>query len=508
MADIRNVLLIVVDQWRGDTISYLGHPCIETPHLDALCRDGVTFRNHYVQCAPCAPARASLLTGQYMMTHRVVQNGIPLDARHNNLAYELQKLGYDPALVGYTTTTQDPRTVPETDPRYQVAGGLMPGFTAIARLDPAKRPYFDWLRQRGVDVPAEDPEDIWLPADSSPDAPSRIAAEDSDTSYATEHGLAYLRGMEGKPWFLHLGYYRPHPPFIASAPYNKSFDPAKTPPPVRAASPQAEAEQHPLLDHYLNRVGRRSFFQDGAGLCSEMSLEDIARMRAAYYGLIAELDAHLGRVIEFLKQTGQYDKTLIVFTSDHGEQLGDHHLLGKLAYFDESYHIPLVVRDPRAEADGTRGEVVDAFSEAVDVMPTILDWLGADAPRDCAGASLLPFVDGEPPANWRTEVHWEFDFRPYYAAAGNPPPFGLNIDQCGLAVIRDERHKYVHFDALPPLFFDLDSDPHQFENRASDPAYAGRVLDYAQKMLSWRMHYAERTLTGYSASPDGLIKIA
>ena len=123
----RLVVLIVVDQWRGDTVSYLGHPCIETPHLDALCRDGVTFRNHYCQGAPCAPARASLLTSQYVMTHRVVQNGIPLDARHNNLAYELQRLGYDPALVGYTTTTLDPRTVPENDPRYRVAGGLMSG---------------------------------------------------------------------------------------------------------------------------------------------------------------------------------------------------------------------------------------------------------------------------------------------------------------------------------------------------------------------------------------------
>ncbi len=105
-------------------------------------------------------------------------------------------------------------------------------------------------------------------------------------------------------------------------------------------------------------------------------------------------------------------------------------------------------------------------------------------------------------------MHWEFDFRPYFQNAGKPPPFGLSIDQCGLAVIRDDRFKYVHFDALPPLFFDLEADPHQFENRAADPAYTGRILEYAQKMLSWRMRNAERTLTGYSASPEGLIKTA
>ena len=239
-----------------------------------------------------------------------------------------------------------------------------------------------------------------------------------------------------------------------------------------------------------------------------MTLEDVANMRAAYYGLIAEVDNHLGRIVNFLKRTNQYDNTLIVFTSDHGEQLGDHHLLGKLGYFDESYHIPMVIRDPRNSADATRGNIVDAFTEAVDVMPTILDWLGAPAPRDCAGASLLPFVAGEIPADWRTEVHWEFDFRPYYFAAGKPPPFGLSIDQCGMSVIRDTRAKYVHFDALPPLFFDLEIDPAQFEHRATDPSYTARVLEYAQKMLSWRLRHAERTLTGYSASPDGLIKIA
>lgn len=507
MTDIRNVLLIVVDQWRGDTISYLGHPCIDTPNLDALCRDGLTFRNHYTQGAPCAPARASLLTGQYVMTHRVVQNGIPLDARHNNLAYELQRLGYDPALVGYTTTTLDPREVPENDPRFRAAGGLMPGWTPIARLDPAKRPYFDWLRQCGVAVPGNQ-EDIWLPADSSPNAPSRIPAEHSDTSYATEHGLAYLRGMEGQRWFLHLGYYRPHPPFIAPPPYNSAYDPADVPPPIRADNAAMEGEQHPLLAHYMGSIAQRKFFQDGTGLGAEMDEDAVRRMRAAYYGLIAELDEHLGRVIAYLKQTGQYDNTLIVFTSDHGEQLGDHHLLGKVGYFDESYHIPLVIRDPRQEADGTRGSIVEALTEAVDVMPTIIDWLDAAAPRDCAGASLLPFVAGRTPPDWRREVHWEFDFRPYFEGAGSPPPFGLGIDQCGLAVIRDDKRKYVHFDALPPLFFDLETDPHQFDDCVSDPGRTGEVLEYAQRMLSWRMRNAERTLTGYSASPNGLIRIA
>ena len=169
-----------------------------------------------------------------------------------------------------------------------------------------------------------------------------------------------------------------------------------------------------MLDHYLKSIKQRKFFEDGEGLGSDMDENAVRDMRAAYYGLIAEVDEHVGRVVAYLKESGQYDNTLIVFTSDHGEQLGDHHPLGKIGYFDESFHVPLVVRDPRREADGTRGNIVDAFTESVDVMPTILDWLDAPAPRDCAGASLMPFVGGEMPADWRQEVHWEFDFRPYF----------------------------------------------------------------------------------------------
>jgi arylsulfatase A-like enzyme len=510
MAEIRNVLLVVVDQWRGDTLSYLGHPCVKTPNLDMLCREGVTFRNNFTQGVPCAPARASLLTGQYVMNHRVVQNGVPMDARHVTLAHALREAGYDPALVGYTTTTPDPRTTTHNDPRFWNMGNQMDGWNVVGSLEPRRRPYFDWLRYRGVDVPDE-PNDIWLPAEPCASGPgatrasSRIDAEQSDTSWATEHGLTYLHGAKSHPWFLHLGYYRPHPPFIAPNPYNKCYAPEDVPAPVRGASPEEEAAQHPLLAYQLASVEQKKFFRDGVGLGSEMDEGAVRRMRASYYGLIDEVDDHLGRLIAFLKDSGQYDSTLIVFTSDHGEQLGDHYLLGKLGYFDGSFHIPLVIRDPRPEANRTRGRIVDAFTETVDVMPTILDWLGQRIPRTCEGASLLPFVEGRMPDVWRREVHFEYDFRPNYDIAAAAPPLGLSLDQCGLAVIRDERYKYVHFDALPPLFFDLQEDPHEFRNLADDPAYTRRVLEYAQKMLSWRLHHADRTLTGYSSSPNGLL---
>lgn len=137
-------------------------------------------------------------------------------------------------------------------------------------------------------------------------------------------------------------------------------------------------------------------------------------------------------------------------------------------------------------------------------MPTILQWVGAPVPRACDGRSLLPFLQGQVPDDCRSEVHYEFDFRTSF---GNSGQTVLNLlpDHCSLAVIQDQRYKYVHLDALPSLFFDLEADPGQFHNCATDPAYAPLVLEYAQKMLSWRLHHADRTLTGYSASPQGLI---
>ena len=106
---------------------------------------------------------------------------------------------------------------------------------------------------------------------------------------------------------------------------------------------------------------------------------------------MSEVDHHVGRIIDYLKGSGHYDHTLIIFTSDHAGHLGDHHLQGKSGYFDEAFHIPLIIRDPYAAAKGARGGAIDAFTENVDIMPTILDWIGREVPAQCDGATLMPF---------------------------------------------------------------------------------------------------------------------
>jgi arylsulfatase A-like enzyme len=505
MAERRNVLLIVVDQWRADFVPALGASFLRTPHLDRLCRQGVTFANHVTTAVPCGPARASLLTGLYLMNHRAVQNTVPLDARHSNLAKELRRIGYDPALIGYTTTTPDPRTTGPRDPRFLTLGDLMDGFRNVGAFEPHMDGYFGWVAQQGFALPPKR-EDIWLPEglDAVPgatDRPARIPAALSDTSFFTERALSYLKGRNGRPFFLHLGYYRPHPPFVAPAPYHAMYAPADMPKPVRAADWREEAAQHKLLDFYLRAIGRGSFFHGAEGPAATLGEAEIAQMRATYCGLISEIDDALGRVFAYLDETGQWDDTLIVFTSDHGEQLGDHHLLGKIGFHDESFRIPLVIVDPRNP--DAAGRIERAFSESVDVMPTILDWLGAEPPRAADGRSLVPLLDGAHPPSWRDHLFYEYDFRDVFYSRPETS-LGLAADDCALCVVQDERWKYVHFTALPPLLFDLAADPQQFRNLADDPAHAPVVRDMAQRALSHRMRHAERTLTHFRATPAGL----
>jgi arylsulfatase A-like enzyme len=432
-----------------------------------------------------------------------VQNTIPLDSRHLTLPKALRSVGYEPALVGYTTTTPDPRTTSAHDPRFLVLGDTMEGWRTVGEFGPDHDGYYGWLAHKGYPLP-DDRDDIWLPDHETERGatvyPARIPAELSDSAFFTEKALTYLKGRHGKPFFLHLGYYRPHPPFVASAPYHAMYRAEDMAPPHRAASPEAEAKQHKLLQWYLENTYQKKFFQGAEGMASGMDEADVLQLRATYFGMMTEVDDRLGEVFAYLDDSGQWDDTMIIFTSDHGEQLGDHHLLGKIGYFDESFRIPLVIKgteNPRA------GQIEEAFTESVDVMPTILDWLGGGVPRTCDGASLLPLLAGEKPLGWRDALHYEYDFRDIHYSRPEGD-LGLHMDESSLCVLQDDAFKYVHFAALPPLLFDLRADPQQLRNVAGDAEYAGIVKEYAQRMLSWRMRHADRTLTHYRSSPLGL----
>jgi arylsulfatase A-like enzyme len=490
-----NVLYITVDQWRGDCLGAARHPVVQTPNLDRLAAEGVLLRRHYAQAAPCGPSRASLHTGTYMMNHRSVLNGTPLDARFTNVAIEARSRGYDPVLLGYTDASPDPRALASDDPRLRTYEGVLPGFRAVLDLPEHLVPWGAWLREQGYDVP-DDVRAMYEPVSDAPGSPTVYAAEHTEAAFLTGELLRYVDDQGDEPWFVHAAYIRPHPPFVAPVPYNTMYDPDSVPAPVRHATYEAEGAAHPLLAGAVLIPGLRGH-DDEAALRQE---------RATYYGMMTEVDAQVGRLIDGLRECDAWDDTLVVLTSDHGEQLGDHWLTEKLGWFDQSYHVPLIVRDPRRESDATRGTLVtDRFTENVDVMPTILEWIGVDAPVQCDGASLVGLLHGDTPAQWRDAAHWEWDFRDPTGRL-TQEMFGIGIDECSLAVLRDERGKYVHFTGMPPVFYDLERDPDELVNRADDPAYGPTVLAYAQRLLSFRMRNAERTLTGALVTPQGVIE--
>ena len=503
MAPVKNLLFITADQWRGDCLSALGHPVVKTPHLDAFAREGVMFTRHFANTAPCSPSRATIHTGLYQHNHRVAMNGTPLDRRHTNWALEARKAGYDPALIGYTDQTPDPRDLPQGDPLLNTYEGLLPGLTPIAQTGmDHPGPWADYLRAKGYGLPEDERFVLWM-REGGPDyeegaphpRPFAIRAEHNDTTWHVDQAIDYISEKRNAPWLLHLSLLRPHPPWIASEPWNRLYDPESLPPPIRRDNDEIEGEQHPWLGFQLSRGISRA----------PRNPKKLNRLRAVYFGMMSEVDENLGRLFAHLKRERLWDDTYIIFTSDHGEELGDHWLLGKGGYFDASYSVPCIIRDPRPTAEARRGTRVEAFTEHVDILPTLLGALDLTTPRQCDGRSLSALVTHGKTTSWRSEAHWEFDFRDASDDAAERA-LNLTLDECNLSVIRSARYKYVHFANLPPLFFDLQTDPHEFHNLANDRVHAPLVLQYAQKLISWRLKHEDQTLSHLMASADGLVE--
>lgn len=502
----RNVLLVTIDQCRADALSCAGNAAIRTPHIDALARDGTLFTKHYANASPCGPSRAALFTGTYQHNNGVLRNGSPLAERFTNLALEARKAGYQPALFGYTDTAVDPRNRDPSDPDLHTYETVLPGFFPELHLPEVPLPWLADLERKGycfgTDVKA-----VYAPSKSADShgltyPAARFRAEDSITTFLTDRLLDYISIRREDSWFAHAAYIRPHPPFIAPAPYHAMYRPEDMVAPRRAPTPAAEGATHPLTDYTLGRQRMESFVVGAAGSVTDLSDRDLAQLRATYFGMVSEVDDQIGRLMQQLKAWGLYDETLIILTSDHGEMLGDHWMLGKESYFKEAVHIPLVIRDPRT-APSSLGTVFEGFTEAVDIMPTVLEWIGLTVPRQCDGRSLLPICHAKQLFDWRREVHWELDFRnTWYFQAEEA--LGVAMDSCGLAVIRDDCYQYVHFAGLPGLFFDLESDPDCLVDRSSDPDLAVVMLVYAQRMLTWRMQTNARDLTGMLVGPPGV----
>lgn len=420
-----NVLFIVIDQLRADCLHGALAAYVPTPNLDRLAKEGSVFRNHFTVTAPCGPSRASLLTGLYASNHGAVRNDVPLRPGLTNLALEARKLGYEPLLFGYTDTQPDPATHHPNDPDLLVYEGIMPGFREITEM---RQEYgHEWpgyLLAKGypIDLPL-DQESLYCPADGKLGGPAMYRAEDSDTAYLTDRTLEALDiRRSARPWFAHVTYIRPHPPFVAPAPYNSLVDPAKLPPPAQGRP------DHRIFDAWFSAPSKFNLFSNYDGWAQNLTPGQIAILRATYLGLIAEVDCHVGRLLDWLDDTGQAENTLIVVTADHGEMLGDHGLWGKDMPLRPAFHIPLLIRWP-----GMLSSDVSQITESVDLMPTIVDWMGREAWKAGDGRNLKPLICGQCMPEWRSHAHFELQL----SDTQNPTRFEQFLSAPGLRAFGD-----------------------------------------------------------------------
>lgn len=425
-----NILLITADQWRGDSLGIAAHPLVQTPNVDRLAARGACFRNHFAAAAPCSPARASLYTGLYQMHTRVVRNGSPLDARFDNLALAARRASYDPTLFGYTDTAPDPRGRDPNDPDLASYEGILPGFCVRQALCEDDATWLTWLaKEQGAPRATQD---IHAPPPEDGERVSRRApaydAGQTQTAFLTNAFVDWL-AEQTAPWFAHISFLRPHPPFVVPEPYASLYDADAGP-----SFLQAEGPEHPLVRALRGNKGLSHFLQGQSGHIADLEERDLRRVRALYWGMITEVDAQIGRLTDALGPD-----TLVILTSDHGEMMGDYGLLGKGGFYPQSYHIPLVIAGPGV-APGT---TVTAFTSAVDIFPTLLEIMGVSAGHAPDGNTLVPFLAGQKPSGWRQAALWEFDFRDLAAGAAECLA-DYDPSDARLMALCDQAGAYIH----------------------------------------------------------------
>jgi arylsulfatase A-like enzyme len=510
------VLFIMCDQLRFDYLGCAGHPHLKTPNIDALAARGVRFTRAYAQSPVCGPSRMSFYTGRYMRSHGANWNGFPLRIGEPTLGDHLRRLGVRTALVGKTHMTSDDEGMQRLGIAPGSTIGVLSsecGFEPYDRddgLHPSGRPqrnapFNAYLRERGYD--GANPWETWANSGEATDGSlqngwllahadkqTRAPAEDTETPWTTRRAMQFIdeATAAGQPWCLHLSYIKPHWPYIAPAPYNDMFDARQVTPAIRDERERGN-DTHPVYRAFMDLRVSRNFSRD----------EVRSHVIPTYMGLIRQIDDQLGILFGFLKDKGLDKNTLIVFTSDHGDYLGDHWLGEKDLFHEVSVKVPMIVADPSPAADRTRGTTCDALVEAIDLVPTFIDYFGGTPPRHIVeGRSLAPWLRGETPASWRTHAFSEYD----YAMQDVRGALGLPVDKCRLFMVFDGRWKYIHAPGFRPMLFDLETDPQEFLDRGADPACADVCARMREALLDWaltdhnRITTPDERIEGYSSA--------
>ncbi|MGI6375292.1 MAG: sulfatase-like hydrolase/transferase [Anaerolineae bacterium] len=449
MADQRpNILLITTDQQRFDASGSAGPSFLRTPHYDHLRREGIDFRAAYADCPICVPARVGIMTGRYVFGHQMPGNGatsgLPAMKRERTLPSLLRALGYQTAAIGKMHFTPqrarhgfDELIIPDDYYRHMQRlgyGQLQPMHHGLGQneLYPAM---------------ATVPEALTL------------------TSWTAEQCVDYIRERRDPtaPFFLWCSFAKPHPPIDPPEPYYSMYRDCAIPEPVYGDWCEADACPPAFARHRE----KQSF--------DLVPPEVIREARAAYYGAITQIDYNMGRVFAALQDRGLFNDTLIVYTSDHGEFLGDHHAGAKSFFHEPSAHIPFVVRLPQCWQDRQHGTAVSTPVTHADILPTLVTAAGGTPPADVDGHDLVALARGQlaEPRRYLESM-----------AGSMAEPSHLSMT--------DGRWKYMYYpEGAVEQLFDLQHDPHELRNLVGDPAYGDQWEELHRTMV--QRHEARRS---------------
>lgn len=460
-----NILLITTDQMRGDCLGILGHPVVETPHLDTMAHRGVIFTNAYSAVPSCIAARAAIMTGLSQKSHGRVgyQDRVEWNYKHY-LAGELAKAGYHTQSVGKM----------HVHPARSLCGFhnviLHDGYLHTYRSGECKSSeswfntddYLPWLREKlGYDA---DIIDTGLDCNSWVARPWIYPEHLHPTNWLVDQSIDFLRRRDpGKPFFLMMSFVRPHSPLDPPQYYYDMYINEDIPEPI--IGDWADTEDKDGEGLVYNGIG---------GKINDKALK---RARAAYYGSITHVDHQIGRFLQAMFDADVLDNTIILFTSDHGDLLGDHNWVRKSLPYEGSASVPFILYDPGNNLGLKSGSVVSNIVELRDIMPTLLDAAGVDIPEEVEGQSVIPLARGEN-VPWREYLHGEHS----YGRLSNH-------------YIVTEKDKYIWFSQTgEEQYFDLEKDPKELHNAINDDEYKDRI-EYLRKLLIKELEDREE---GYS----------
>ena len=483
----------MTDQLRWDYLSCNGHPSLKTPNIDKLAKSGVNFKNAFVQSPMCGPSRACFYTGRTIFSNGVTWNRVPLPIGELTIDDYLKPKGIRTAVVGKTHMEADVEGMHRLGLNKGTEIGMIisePGFEPYEK-DDGLHPtpgylnknealnYNKWLNSLGYEGvnpwndyanSAEGANGELLSGWSlrNSNLPARIKEEHSETPYMTMRAKEFIIETGDKPWCLHLSFIKPHWPYMAPAPYHNMYDKESFIPVSRNNS--EKENPNPVFKMFMEEQVGLTFSQQGTR----------ETVLPGYMGLITQIDDHLGDLFDFLEKEGKKDETMIVFTSDHGDYLGDHWMGEKELFHDVSVKIPLIIFDPRKEADQSRGTECNELVEAIDLLPTFIEANDLKVPNArLEGKSLMPIINNSQSKPLRDYVFSEFDYGIYQVRE----KLKVNINDAKIFMIRDKNWKFVYYKGFDPQLFDLQNDPEEFLDLGKSQKHKGIIEGMKEKLF-------------------------